>query len=101
MRRDVSMVVTGSNAATGQENLIPLGVGTRIGGGGPSTNKWDKNRGDVPLYPNATFRSSGINYVVLRMADVMLLLAEAKAVAGNRCCRCNCVGKPNSYKGFW
>ncbi len=82
MRRDVSMVVTGSNAATGQENLIPLGVGTRIGGGGPSTNKWDKNRGDVPLYPNATFRSSGINYVILRMADVMLLLAEAKAVAG-------------------
>ena len=83
MRRDVSMVVTGSNAATGQENLIPLGVGTRIGGGGPSTNKWDKNRGDVPLFPNATFRSSGINYVVMRMADAMLLLAEAKAVAGS------------------
>jgi hypothetical protein len=82
-RRDVSMVVTGSNAATGQENLIPLGVGTRIGGGGPSINKWDKNRGDVPLYLNATFRSSGINYVVLRMADVMLLLAEAKAVSGS------------------
>jgi hypothetical protein len=83
MRRDVSMVITGSNAATGQENLVPLGVGTRIGGGGPSSNKWDKNRGDVPLYPNATFRSSGINYVVLRMADVMLLLAEAKAVSGS------------------
>ena len=82
MRRDVSMVVTGSNAATGQENLIPFGVTTRIGGGGPSTNKWDKNRGDVPLYPNATFRSSGINYVVSRMADVILLLAEAKAVSG-------------------
>jgi hypothetical protein len=82
MRRDVSMVVTGSNAATGQENLIPLGVGTRIGGGGPSINKWDKNRGDVPLYPNATFRGSGINYIILRMADAMLLLAEAKAVAG-------------------
>jgi hypothetical protein len=83
LRRDVSMVVTGSNAATGQENLIPLGVGTRIGGGGPSPNKWDKNRGDVPLFPNATFRSSGINYVILRMADVMLLLAEAKAVSGS------------------
>ncbi len=81
-RRDVSMVITGSNAATGQENLVPLGVGTRIGGGGPSSNKWDKNRGDVPLYPNATFRSSGINYVILRMADAMLLLAEAKAIAG-------------------
>ena len=82
-RRDVSMVITGSNAATGQENLIPLGVGTRIGGGGPSTNKWDKNRGDVPLFPNATFRSSGINYTILRMADAMLLLAEAKAVSGS------------------
>ena len=81
-RRDVSMVVTGSNASTGQENLIPLGVGTRIGGGGPSINKWDKNRGDVPLFPNATFRGSGINYVIMRMADAMLLLAEAKAVAG-------------------
>ncbi len=83
MRRDVSMVISGSNAATGQENLIPLGVGTRIGGGGPSINKWDKNRGDVPLFPNATFRSSGMNYVILRMADAMLLLAEAKAVSGS------------------
>jgi len=81
-RRDVSMVVTGSNAATGQENLVPLGVGTRIGGGGPSINKWDKNRGDVPAYPNATFRMSGINYLVMRMADAMLLLAEAKAILG-------------------
>jgi len=83
MRRDVSMVVTGSNAATGQENLIPLGVGTRIGGGGPSINKWDKNRGDVPIFPNATFRGSGMNYIILRMADVMLLLAEAKAVSAS------------------
>lgn len=82
-RRDVSMVVTGSNAATGQENLIPLGVGTRIGGGGPSINKWDKNRGDVPLYPNAANRSSGINYVIMRMADAMLMLAEAKAISGS------------------
>lgn len=81
-RRDPSMVVTGSNAATGQENLIPLGVGTRIGGGGPSINKWDKNRGDVPLFPNAANRSSGINYVIMRMADAMLMLAEAKAITG-------------------
>lgn len=81
-RRDVSMVVTGSNAATGQENLIPLGVGTRIGGGGPSINKWDKNRGDVPAYPNAGNRTTGINYVIMRMADAMLMLAEAKAIVG-------------------
>jgi hypothetical protein len=83
MRRDVSMVVTGSNAATGQENLLPFGVVTRIGGGGPSINKWDKNRGDVPLYPNATFRGSGINIVISRMANVILMLAEAKAVSGS------------------
>lgn len=82
-RRDVSMVVTGSNAATGQENLVPLGVGTRIGGGGPSINKWDQNRGDEPNYPNATFRASGMNYTVLRMADAMLMLAEAKAILGS------------------
>lgn len=82
-RRDVSMVVTGSNAATGQEDLIPLGVGTRIGGGGPSINKWDQNRGDIPAYPNATFRSSGMNYTVMRMADAILMLAEAKAILGN------------------
>ena len=82
-RRDVSMVVTGSDAATGQETLVPLGVGTRTGGGGPSINKWDKNRGDEPLYPNASFRSLGINYVMMRMADAMLLLAEAKAISGS------------------
>jgi hypothetical protein len=77
------MVITGSNAATGREDLIPLGVGTRIGGGGPSINKWDKNRGDVPLFPNAGNRSSGINYIILRMADAMLQLAEAKAILGS------------------
>lgn len=82
-RRDVSMVVTGSNAATGQENLVPLGVGTRIGGGGPSINKWDQNRGDVPAFPNAANRSSGMNYTIMRMADAMLMLAEAKAILGN------------------
>ena len=82
-RRDASMVVTGSNAATGQESLMPLGVGTRIGGGGPSINKWDQNRGDIPAFPNAANRSSGMNYTVMRMADAMLMLAEAKAILGS------------------
>ncbi|MBW6534043.1 MAG: RagB/SusD family nutrient uptake outer membrane protein [Mariniphaga sp.] len=82
-RRDVSMVVTGSDAATGREALVPLGVGTRIGGGGPSINKWDKNRGDEPDYPNVSFRATGINYVIMRMADAMLMLAEAKAISGS------------------
>lgn len=82
-RRDASMVVTGSDAATGREALVPLGVGTRIGGGGPSINKWDKNRGDEPNYPNVSFRATGINYVIMRMADAMLMLAEAKAISGS------------------
>ncbi len=82
-RRDVSMVVTGSEAATGQEVLMPMGVGTRVGGGGPSINKWDQNRGDNPDYPDAGYRSSGMNYTVMRMADAMLMLAEAKAILGN------------------
>lgn len=82
-RRDVSMVVTGSDASSGKEVLVPFGTGTRIGGGGPSINKWDQNRGDVPAFPNAGNRTSGMNYTVLRMADAMLMLAEAKAIIGN------------------
>lgn len=81
-RRDVSMVVTGSDAATGREALMPMGAGTRIGGGGPAINKWDQNRGDNPLIPNNAFRNSGMNYTVIRMADAMLMLAEAKAILG-------------------
>ncbi|MFV0289802.1 MAG: RagB/SusD family nutrient uptake outer membrane protein [Mangrovibacterium sp.] len=81
-RRDVTMVVTGSDASNGKETLVPLGVGTRIGGGGPSINKWDKNRGDVPNYPNVSYRASGINYVLMRVSDAMLMLAEAKAILG-------------------
>lgn len=81
-RRDVSMVVTGSDAATGREALMPLGAGTRIGGGGPSINKWDQNRGDDPLIPNNASRASGMNYTIMRMADAMLMLAEAKAILG-------------------
>ena len=82
-RRDASMVLTGTDASNGRETLIPLGKGTRIGGGGPSINKWDHNKADVPNYPNAAFRSSGMNYTVLKMSDAMLLLAEAKAQTGD------------------
>ncbi|MBE8722767.1 RagB/SusD family nutrient uptake outer membrane protein [Sphingobacterium pedocola] len=81
-RRDVSMVVTGSDAATGREALMPLGAGTRIGGGGPAINKWDQNRGDNPLIPNNGNRASGMNYTIMRMADAILMLAEAKAILG-------------------
>ena len=91
-RRDVSMVISGTNhaartvapaAPAGAETLIPLGVGTRIGGGGPSINKWDFNRGDVPNFPNMQNRSSGMNYTVLKMSDAMLMLAETKAILGD------------------
>ncbi len=82
-RRDASMVVTGSDAASGREVLIPMGVGTRTGGGGPCINKWDQNRGDVPNLTGASNRASGMNYTVMRMADAMLMLAEAKAINGD------------------
>src|SRR5690606_40183007 len=52
------------------------------GGRGPAINKWDQNRGDNPLIPNNAFRNSGMNYTVMRMADAMLMLAEAKAILG-------------------
>ena len=81
-RRDVSMVVTGSDASNGNESLIPFVVGSRIGGGGPCINKWDMNRGDVPNFPNASFRASGVNYCIMRFPDAMLMLAEAKAILG-------------------
>jgi len=82
-RRDASMVVTGSDAATGHEAFLTFGVSTRIGGGGPCINKWDQNKGDNPNFPNAQFRASGMNYCVMRMADAMLMLAEAKALLGS------------------
>ena len=82
-RRDASMVVTGSNASTGEEAFLVFGGTTRIGGGGPAINKWDHNKADVPNYPTAGNRSSGMNYTILRMADAMLLLAEAKALLGD------------------
>jgi len=82
-RRDASMVVTGSDASTGAEAFLTFGGTTRIGGGGPAINKWDHNKAQVPNYPTAGNRSSGMNYTILRMADAMLMLAEAKALLGN------------------
>ena len=101
-RRDVSMVISGTNhaartaapvAPAGAETLIPLGVGTRIGGGGPSINKWDFNRGDTPNFPNMQNRSSGMNYTVLKMSDAILMLAEAKAILGDNAGALNLVNQ--------
>jgi hypothetical protein len=49
--------------------------------GGISTNKWDENRMNPPYV--AAQRNSGMNWHILRMADVILMLAEVKAEVGD------------------
>lgn len=78
-RRDASMTITGSSGY-GNEILLSFQPGNRANGG-ISINKWDDNRSLEP-YLTAR-RNSGMNYPVMRMADVMLLLAEAKAQTGD------------------
>ncbi|MDR0961015.1 MAG: RagB/SusD family nutrient uptake outer membrane protein, partial [Mediterranea sp.] len=78
-RRDASMVITGSTGR-GQELLLTLAPGNRANGG-ISINKWDDNRSENPYL--VARRTSGMNYGVLRMADAMLMLAEAKAYTGD------------------
>ena len=78
-RMDVSMTVTGSNG-DGNEVLLSFLNGNKCKGG-ISNNKWDDNRMNPP-YVRAQ-RQSGINYVELRLADVMLMLAVCKAELGN------------------
>lgn len=82
-RRDASMVVTGGNG--GNEVLVPLKAGNRVGGGGPSINKWDFNKAEKANEWQAKSgnRSSGMNYCVMRISDAMLMLAEAKAYTGD------------------
>ena len=79
-RRDVSISVTGSKG-DGNEIIIPLILKSKAEGGGPTLNKWDENRMNPPYY--ASQRQSGINIPVMRLADTMLLLAEAKAELGS------------------
>ena len=78
MRRDVSLNVTGSSG-NGVEliynynlsNKVTLGIGM---------NKYDLNR---QVNPDARQLYSGINYVYMRQADIILMLAEAYAVTGD------------------
>ena len=77
-RRDVSVAVTGSNG-DGNEKMISFVPGNKVAGG-ISTNKWDDNRMNPPYV--AAQRNSGMNWPMLRMADVILMLAEAKAELG-------------------
>lgn len=77
-RRDVSVTVTGSNG-DGNEKMLSFVPGNKITGG-ISTNKWDDNRMNPPFV--AAQRNSGMNWPMLRMADVILMLAETKAELG-------------------
>jgi len=74
-RRDVSITVTGSSG-DGNEAMLSFVPGSKLTGG-IALNKWDDNRMNPPY--TASQRQSGINYPVMRMADVILMLAEAKA----------------------
>lgn len=78
-RRDASVAVTGS-AGDGNEKILSFKPGNKTSGG-ISTNKWDENRMNPPYV--AKNRSSGMNWPVLRMADVLLMLAEVKAELGD------------------
>ena len=77
MRRDVSMSVTGSTGL-GVEQLYNFNLTNRLTIG-MGLNKYDLNRVETPdlrqLY-------SGISYIYMRQADVILMLAEAYAVTG-------------------
>lgn len=77
-RRDVSVTVTGSNG-DGNEAMLSFVPGSKLTGG-IACNKWDENRMNPPY--TAASRQSGIDYPVLRMADVMLRLAQVKADLG-------------------
>lgn len=77
-RMDASMTVTGSTGK-GNEAILSFTAGSKLMGG-ISINKWDDNRMNPPYV--AAQRNSGLNYCPSHLADVMLLLAEAKAELG-------------------
>lgn len=77
-RRDASVAVTGSKG-DGNEKMLSFVPGNKTTGG-ISTNKWDDNKMNPPYV--AAQRNSGTDWPVMRMADVILMLAEAKAELG-------------------
>jgi hypothetical protein len=79
-RRDPSVAVTGSSGK-GNEAILNFAPGSRLSGG-IATNKWDENRMKTPF--TTAQRASGYNWPVLRMADVMLMLAWTKAELGGK-----------------
>jgi starch-binding outer membrane protein, SusD/RagB family len=79
MRRDVSITVT-ANSGTASEKLIDFAPGSREKGG-LANNKWDESRMPNPWTPSQ--RQAGVNWPMMRMADVILLLAEVYAELGD------------------
>src|SRR5690606_12893047 len=79
LRRDVTATVT-SNSGSCSEVLISFAPGSREKGGLPN-NKWDESRMSNPY--TAKQRSSGVNWPQMRMADVILMLAEVYAELGD------------------
>jgi hypothetical protein len=78
LRRDATVTVT-ANSGSCSESLISFAPGSRVSGGLPN-NKWDESRMKAPYTTGQ--RKSGINWVQMRMADVILLLAETYAELG-------------------
>lgn len=74
LRRDASLVVTGSTG-TGQEILNTFGLSNKITCG-ISLNKYDVNR---QVTPDRRQLYSGINFMYMRQAEIILMLAEAYA----------------------
>jgi len=79
MRRDVTVAVTANSGACA-EVLIDFAPGSR-NKGGLTNNKWDESRMADPY--TAKQRSSGVNWVQMRMADVILMLSETYAELGD------------------
>jgi hypothetical protein len=77
-RRDASVAVTGSNG-DGNEKILTFVPGNKSTGG-IATNKWDENRMSPPY--TVAQRASGMDWPVLRLADVMLMLAEVQTELG-------------------
>ena len=79
LRRDVTTTVT-VNSGTASETIVDFSPGSRDKGGLPN-NKWDESR--MPSPYTASQRQSGINWTMMRMADVVLMQAEAYAELGD------------------
>jgi hypothetical protein len=79
LRRDVTVGVTVNSGAC-SERIVDFSPGSRDKGGLPN-NKWDESR--MPNPWTASQRQSGVNWPMMRMADVILMLAEVYAELGD------------------